>query len=308
MSAFDAERSLRQRGAAPTNGGRNHRALWLLTNPSLLTGLVILLISIGLFLLVWIYGNGLRDPRYFDGWVLAGGMILQWQFHLAIKAARLSPVSVKRLRWIHIFIGYLLIAAFVSHSDFSLPDTGFEWALWTGFVLVILSGILNTYLSWSLSVRQSLSDPISYGRIPERRAELAHEVHVAVTRSSPDPVAVALPAPSYDEWISDLHTNHLRDFFQGPRNYMSHLVGSQQPLIGLIREIDNLSGYVDANSQKTLALIKNLVIEKDRLDFARVYIGLTRSSLLVHVPVTYGLTVMTIIHVVVVYAFSSGDW
>ena len=37
-------------------------------------------ISGGLFWLVWIYGNGLRDPRYLDGWVLAGGMGLQLYF------------------------------------------------------------------------------------------------------------------------------------------------------------------------------------------------------------------------------------
>src|SRR4030095_2743056 len=70
--------------------------------------------------------NGPRDPRYLDAWLLAGGMSLQLAFHIAIKTARLSPKSAARWRKIHIFVGYLLIAAFISHSDFSLPDTGFE--------------------------------------------------------------------------------------------------------------------------------------------------------------------------------------
>jgi len=51
-----------------------------------------------------------------------------------------------------------------------------------------------------------------------------------------------------------------------------------------------------------------MVIEKDRLDFARVSLGLTRAWLFVHVPVTYGLVVLTVAHVFVVYAFSSGVW
>jgi hypothetical protein len=76
----------------------------------------------------------------------------------------------------------------------------------------------------------------------------------------------------------------------------------------LTDEIDNLSGYVDQQSQEKLAAIKNLVIEKDRLDFARVYLGLTKGWLFIHVPVTYGLTVLTVLHVLVVYAFSSGAW
>jgi len=50
------------------------------------------------------------------------------------------------------------------------------------------------------------------------------------------------------------------------------------------------------------------VVEKDRLDFARVSLGLTRGWLFVHVPVTYALMVLMVLHVLVVYAFSSGAW
>jgi len=50
------------------------------------------------------------------------------------------------------------------------------------------------------------------------------------------------------------------------------------------------------------------VIEKDRLDFAQVYLGLNKGWLFVHVPVTYALMVLTVLHVVIVYAFSTGPW
>jgi len=271
-------------------------------------GLLIAAISGGLFWLVWIYGNGLRDPRYLDGWVLAGGMSLQLSFHIAIKTASLSPESAARWRKIHILIGYLLIAAFISHSDFSLPDTGFEWALWAGFVLVALSGIFGTYLAWSLHAKHGIDERFGYDRIPTRRAELAGEVHAAVVKTGPAAAAIALPAPPYDAWVMDLYTTHLRDFFQGQRNFTAHLIGSQRPLKRLTEEIDNLSPYVDPWSQEKLAAIKNLVVEKDRLDFARVHLGLTKGWLFVHVPVTYALIVLTVLHVLVVYAFSSGPW
>jgi hypothetical protein len=271
-------------------------------------GLLIAAISGGLFWLVWIYGNGLRDPRYLDGWVLAGGMSLQLYFHVAQKRARLSPKSAMRWRKIHIFVGYLLIAAFILHSDFSLPDTGFEWALWAGFVLVALSGIFGIYLSWSLQAKRRIEEGVSYDRIPTRRAELARDVHAAVAETDPATAAIALPAPAYDTWIMGLYTDHLRDFFLGQRNITAHLIGSQRPLKRLTDEIDNLSRYVDQQSQEKLATIKDLVVEKDRLDFTRVYLGLTKAWLFVHVPVTYSLIVLTVLHVVVVYAYSSGVW
>jgi hypothetical protein len=270
--------------------------------------LLIAAISGGLFWVVWIYGNGLRDPRYLDGWVLAGGMAVQLYFHIAIKAASLSPKSAMRWRKIHIFLGYLLIAAFVSHSDFSLPDTGFEWALWTGFVLVALSGIFGAYLAWSLKAKGRIDEGVTYDRIPVLRAELARDVRDAVAETDPAAAQIPLPGIPHDAWIVDLYANHLRDFFEGPRNFTAHLIGSQRSLRRLTDEIDNLSGYVDQQSREKLAAIKNLVVEKDRLDFARVYLGLTKGWMFVHVPVTYALIVLTVLHVLVVYAFSSGAW
>jgi hypothetical protein len=279
-----------------------------------LQGLLIATSSGGLLWLVWIYGNGLRDPRYLDGWMLAAGIGVQLYFHIAIKTASLSPKSAMRWRKIHISLGYLLIAAFISHSDFSLPDTGFEWALWAAFVLVTLSGIFGAYLAWSLRTKRRIDEGVSYDRIPALRAELAREVDAAVaeTETAAAQIALpglpALPGMPHDDWILDLYTNHLRDFFRGQRNFTAHLIGSQHPLKRLTDEIDNLSPYVGQQSQARLAAIRNLVVEKDRLDFARVYLGLTKAWLFVHVPVTYALIVLTVVHVLVVYAFSSGAW
>jgi hypothetical protein len=270
-------------------------------------GLLIAAISGGLFWLVWIYANGLRDPRYLDGWVLAGAMVLQIFFHIA-KTAGLSPKSATRWRTFHIFMGYLVIAAFISHSDFSLPDTGFEWALWTGFVLVTLSGILGTYLIWSQQAKRLIDDSVSYDRIPALRAELELAFLRAVAETDPTAAAIDLPGLPHDAWISDLYATHLGDFFQGQRNFTAHLIGSQRPLKRLTDAIDNLSRYVDQQSQAKLTFIRNLVIEKDRLDFAHVSLGLTRAWLFVHVPVTYALIVLTVLHILVVYAFSSGVW
>jgi hypothetical protein len=272
-------------------------------------GLFIAAISGGLLWLVWIYGNGLRDPNYLNGWIMAGGMGVQLYFHLAIKSGNLSPKAATRWRKIHIFLGYLLIGAFLSHTDFSLPDTGFEWALWSGFVLVTLSGIFGTYLTWSLKLKRRIDDGVTYDRIPTRRAELARELHAAVMK--PDAAAAAmalLPGLPHDAWIMDLYNNHLRAFFQDQRNYTAHLFGSQRPLKRLTDEIDNLSGFVDKQGQDKLTAIKDLVAEKDRLDFARVYLGLTKAWLYVHVPVTYALIVLMVLHIIVAYSFSSGAW
>ena len=230
-------------GGGVRSSGR--RAAERLIGPSRLIvrtvqALILSVISGGLFWLVSIYATGLRDPRYLDGWVLAIGLSLQIGFHIAIKTARLSPKSAIRWRKLHVFVGYLLIAAFISHSDFSLPDTGLEWALWACFVLVTLSGVFGTYLAWSLQAKREIGERVGYDGISKRCSELAQEVRAIVLINDPATAALALPAPPDDAWIMDLYTNHLRDFFQGQRNITAHLIGSRRPLRRLTNEIDNL--------------------------------------------------------------------
>lgn len=269
-------------------------------------GVLIGAASIGLIWVVGIYGNGLRDPRYLDGWVLAGGMSAQLLFHIVRKASRLSPKSADRWRKIHVSLGYVLIVVFALHSDFSLPDTMFEWALWGGFVLLTITGILGTYLAWAMLALGRAGESVGYDRIPGRRAVLAQDLRALIDDADPQAASVDLPALPHDAWIAGLYEAHLRDFFEGRRNVVAHLVGSRRPLHRLTDEIDDLSCYVDLRSQSKLAAVKQLVIEKDRLDVASVYLGLTRAWLMVHVPVTYVVVVLTVLHVVVVYAFSSG--
>lgn len=282
-------------------------ALLPVTRP--VQGLLIAVLSIGLISLVWLYGTGLRDARYLDGWLLAAGMILQISFHLAVQRARISPKTMMRWRAFHIFLGYVLVAAFLSHTSFTLPDTGLEWALWSAFVLVAASAVFGTYLAWSLKARHGIDAGFNFERIKARREELARAAHVTATQAPGlENEDLALPALPYDAWILDLYTTHLRDFFHGPRHLKAHLIGSKRHTKRLQEEIDTLSRYVDGARQEKLQAIRDLVGEKDRLDFASVYLGLTQGWLLVHVPLTYALAVLTLLHGVVVYAFSSGAW
>ncbi len=268
---------------------------------------VIVCLSAGLFWFTGVYESSLRDPRYFDGWLLASGMGLQLFFHVGIKSG-FSPRFAMRWRSFHIFLGYLLIAAFVSHCDFSLPDTALEWVLWTGFVIVTLSGAASAFFTWSMRSKLVADSSLSFERIPIRRAELERDVQAAIMAEDPAHTALGLPPPPYDAWIADLYANQLRPFFQGPRHALAHLIGSQRPLKHLINEIDQVSRYVDARSREKLGVIRDLVIEKDGLDFAHIHLGLSRSLMLLHVPITYALVVLTLAHVIIVYAFASGGW
>jgi len=262
----------------------------------------------GIFWIVPLYGDGLRDPRYLDGWILTTGMGIQIYFHIVMKIGRMTARSATRWRTFHISLGYLLIATFISHSDFSLPDTVFEAVLWALFVAVSGSGVFGTYLAWTIRARKRIYDNVTYERIPARCAELAQTLEATVAHVDPKATELNLPVLPYDMWIADLYRTHLRDFCRGHQNFASHLIGSQRPVKQITNEIDRLSNYVDPHGRRKLSVIRDLVVEKDRLDFARVHLGLSKAWLFVHVPATYALTILTLLHIFVVYAYSSGFW
>lgn len=264
-------------------------------------------LSAGLIWFVPVYDSSLHDPRYLDGWILVVGMVLQLLFHIGIKSG-FSPQAVKRWRSLHLLLGYVLIAAFASHCAFTLPDTAFEWALWSGFVGITASGAAAAFFSWSVRSKYRAEKALSFERIPLRRAELERETQAIIMAENPANKALGLPPAPYDAWISDLYANQLLAFFQRPRHASTHLIGSQRPLKQLINDIDEVLPYVDAYSRTKLNAIKAAVIEKDSLDFAHFNLSLSRGLLLLHVCATYTTSVLTVAHIIVVYSFASGSW
>lgn len=261
-----------------------------------------------MFWLVWLYASSLRDARYLDGWLLTAAMAFQVAFHIRRKMSKLAPTAAQTWRQAHIFVGYIVVALFISHSDISLPDTYFEWALWLLSVLVLLSGVVGTYLAWAVQAKLRADDEVVLDRIPKKRAEIARKIHELATTKDNVQLALELPVAPYKEWILDFYKNHLKAFVQKPRHSLAHMVGSQRHMKGLLSEMDELERYVDKSGREKLREMKALVIEKDRLDFARVQLWLSRAWTMLHVPFTYSLVVLIVLHILVVYSYSSGVW
>lgn len=280
--------------------------LWRHANSAIVEGSVLAVLASSFCGLVWIYGNSLRDPRFLDGWILAGGMSLQLCFHFLLKAKKLSPKATARWRSVHVCTGYFLIAALVSHSSMSMPDTGIEWALWATFVLITLSGILGAYLSWSLKQNRDTRTSSSNERIRARQGELAREVWEMVAKTHAGATVGGLPPPPEDAWVSSLYEYHLKDYFavrRGPVSWLGRNIGP-----AVLEEIDELALYANPQNQERLEAIKSMVVERRQLDSASRRAVLTQAWQFVHVPLTYALVVLIVVHVVVVYAFSSGSW
>jgi hypothetical protein len=176
------------------------------------------------------------------------------------------------------------------------------------FVLVSASGMFGTYLLWLTQAKRPIDASVSLSRIPALRAELRQSMLAIAAASNATSPNVDLPELPYDGWIREFCETDSMAFLERRSNVLGHLVGSQRHLSLFTDAIDNLARYVDQPGKAKLATLKTLAIEKDRLDFTQVSLGLSRGWLFVHVPITYSLLILTVVHIVVAYSFSSGLW
>ncbi len=251
-----------------------------------------------LYWLLWLYDSALLDPRFFDGWVLAVGMAMQILFQLRRNFPKLPWGKTASWMQAHIYLGYFLAVIFALHTEFSLPDNFLEWAMWSLFVFVCVSGMIGTYLSWTVPVKLAQSpQQIIFERIPSFRSQLAMDVSALAANSL---------NTTGSRSISDLYVKKLHNFFRRPQNLFAHLRSSRRPLKRICRDIENLERYVDQSGKEMLHVMKNLVVAKDNLDFQYAHQGILKVWLFVHIPTAYSLILLSILHIAIIYAYSSG--
>ena len=78
------------------------------------------------------------------------------------------------------------------------------------------------------------------------------------------------------------------------------------PLKKLMFELDALETDLDREGHGLLTDLKRLVDSKNRLDFKFAHETALRIWLFVHVPATYALVVLSLLHALTAYAYRSG--
>lgn len=253
------------------------------------------------FCLLWLhdaYDAALRDARILSGWTL--GAAMAFQLLLRLKNARPGWLAGRAQLWtrLHICMGCFAVLTFALHCNWSLPDTAAEWALSALFFTVALSGLLGAYLNRSIPFKlEQRSGREAVAAIPVIRSEIARTAASLALNSIEQSGSII---------ISDLYVNRLHDFFQRPQNIFAHLRNSRQPVRQIHFLLQSVERDLDESGQRTLTEMRRLVEEKDNLDFQHAHEVALKAWLFAHVPATYALIVWSILHMAVIYAFTSG--
>jgi len=245
-----------------------------------------------------LYEISLRDPAFFDGWILFGGMVFLTVLNARKKIPVLPLLPASAWLQVHIHVGILCALVFLVHSKFRVPDGIFETILWAGFVALIASGIVGLILSRHLPPRISGSgERIIFERLPAFRAQLAE---------CAQELAVESVSVSGSSTIADFYAAQLVPYFRKPRNVWSHLIGRDAPPRHLRNQVGELKRYQDPRGQELLAELDELIGVKCHLDHQYALQLALKIWLFVHIPLGYSVLLLSVGHVLLVYALASG--
>ncbi len=261
----------------------NRRTRRRIRNCSILTVLAVVLVLIERLLEIshW-------RTAYLSGWLLFGLIVVLALYNLRKKLAIVPLGTSAGWLQIHIYAGLLTGIVFLAHIAFRIPNGAFECALATVYATTFLSGIIGLAMSRSFPGRlTSRGEEVLFERIPVYLKQLRDDVEKIVFKCAEASDTTA---------ISDVYVNDLKAFFECPRNVFWHLVHSSRPRKRLLLAIQSQQRFLADEEREAMDSIINLVQRKDDLDYQYALQGALKLWLFAHIPLTYGLLVLSIFH------------
>ncbi|MDB6122383.1 MAG: hypothetical protein JWQ71_1376 [Pedosphaera sp.] len=260
--------------------------------------ILLLLISAAIVLVYLHYAPMFPRLSYLSGSLLFFVMIVLALYNGRKKLPFLPLGTSEGWLQFHIYAGFFTVILFLVHIRFRMPTGWFEAVLAWLYLLVTVSGIVGLFVSRSIPKRLTTrGGEVIFERIPAIRRGLQEKAETLALKSVPE---------VHSTTIADFYTRNLRDFFDGPRNLPWHLMEVRRPLNLLLNKISDLNRYLNKREREILSEISHLVRQKDGLDYHQSLQLLLKGWLFIHIPLTYSLLIFSLVHIVLVYAFSGG--
>ena len=259
-----------------------------------------LLLLLALATVIWAYlklSAGITRFDYLSGTVLLLAIVFLAAYNVRKKFPFLPLGSSETwLQW-HIYVGYFTLALFLVHVQFRFPTGGFEIAFSIIFTIVMLSGFGGLFLSRQIPKRlTTLGGEVLFERVPAYR-------HMLTERA--EKLALESTSQTQSPTLLEFYTKNLRDFFTARPPFWRNAFGNSRGLQRRLEQVQDLKRYTNEQEREILNQLADLLREKRRLDFHYALQGWLKAWLFVHIPFTYSLLIFTVVHIILVFGFSS---
>ena len=259
-----------------------------------LSGLGLLALAIG-YWFDFLDAN-LANDGHQSGWLLMALMMILVSFNLRKRLTYPNLVNASSWRALHVHLGFLAIWVFALHLKWQLPNGAFDILLGVLFVATSLLGVLGWLLSRHIP-RQltALGQEVTYELIPgmirniRRRADEQALAAMKLDNKS------VLPA-FYQSQVVDylLYTGGMLSIFRGANDRE------------IRQSLDALRRYCSVPELTVLEALDQLIAEKAKLDQHRALQGLLKAWLMAHLPLSFLLCLLLVLHVMLAYGYSGG--
>lgn len=235
---------------------------------------------------------------YLTGWLLLLLCLFLTAYNVRKKLPFLPLFSSRLWLQFHAYAGLFAGLVFFFHLRFAFPVGLFNLALAALFLAVTFSGIFGWWLSRVIPRRLTTAGgEVPFERIPAIRRDLQLRAEASALAAIPEAKAATL---------ADFYVQTLAPVFAAGPAFLPHIMGSRATLNDRLAALAEVSRYLSPPEQARADSLAELVRTRHVLDFHYANQLLLKTWLFSHVPLTYGLLLLTALHVVLVHAFSGG--
>ena len=235
---------------------------------------------------------------FLSGWLLFG-LVLALVLYSLRKRLPFLPkgTSIDWLRF-HVSAGLLAVVLFGLHIGLRIPNGPLEVTLALLYAAAVVSGLVGLLLSRVMPRRLAArGEEVIFEHIPDMRKRLRENIEDLVARA---------PSGEPSRLLTDFHERRLASFLDGPRNYWGHLFASTRSCQALLTDFAVLERRLGERERESTEELRTLIRDKDDLDCQESLQGTLKYWLFIHIPLAYSLLILSLVHAIIVSAYTSG--
>ncbi len=237
-------------------------------------------------------------PRhsYLSGWALFVLMLFLTFFNMRKRVPFLRLGSAAFWMQLHLYVGVFSGALFFVHIGWSWPAGIFHQVLTLCFGVVFLTGVFGLWISRTFPRMLTITGyEIPFESIPHARSNLRKQAEALVLAGVDGHTSPV---------IADFYSKKLGMFFTRADNRWAHLRQSRAPQVAHTSQFDEVQRYARKGEREMLDQLRDLVSRKHQLDYQYSLQSALRLWLFVHIPLSYSLLIFSVLHIILVHAYS----
>ena len=247
------------------------------------------LLAAGLLAGAWALGRIALRPTAMQSGVLLFALITGLILFNARKKLLFIPL-LKASTWlqIHIYTGWLTVLVYALHVGLRWPSGRLGIVLAVLFLAVAASGVFGLWLSRWIPPRLTRSgESLIYERIPLLRHRLQEEAKGIVQQAVEDTRSTTL---------ADFYLKMLGPYLAAAPAFLASFTHDDRQHHRVEAELRELRRYLDVSEVALADKLEEMIEAKRNLDQQLAGQRLLKTWLFVHIPLSYGLFVLSLVH------------